>query len=875
MRRYLGHIAAAVVLVAFLAAGAYSFVRMTAQFGLFMDHFRTGNWIATQANVEYLRLTETISSYQADPSAEARSDMLTRLDLFWSRLPLVLEGEEGKKIRSLPGAAASIQAIIADLPQLERRLQALSGRDLAAYRDAMAHADSYRAPLRDLLQALLAHDGETISSTAIDRQRGELFVAFGFVGLAGAALFILLSRSLRSAQQAYDKARSAEANALLAREQLEDAIESIGEGFVLYDKDERLIIANSPYKSFYPTIADMVQPGARLEDILRTSATRCQYQGVADPQAWTRERLEQHRNPKGSLIQHLVDGRILRVSDRRTRSGGIVSVRADITDLVRAEELLTKRLAAIEAAPDGIAIVDPSGALQYVNRSLATLYGEKPEAMVGRAWPRLFALADQTLVPRKVAEAIAANRPWRSGALGRRADGTTFPMEVGLSAAGDGGLVLALRNVEHEMALKQQHARLEHQFHQAQKMEAIGRLAGGIAHDFNNILAAICGYASFLAEDLAPGTPQAGFAANISTAAGHAKKLVQQILAFSRSQDIERLPVDPKLALKETAEILRPTLPPTTRVVVRDSLHPCMVWANPTQISQVLMNLCVNANDALDGRAGQIVLALEGPIAPPDRFGASTRGTQEAFTEVAVERVGGGSKTHATAGGPPRHSRYVLLTVADDGSGMPPGVMERMFDPFFTTKKVGKGTGLGLAAVHGIVLSHGGLIEAESGQGEGTTFHIYLPVYEADSAEAPLEALHGQPRGKERVLVVDDQEMVGTMLATNLERLGYDVTLCASSEDALEAINEAPFAWDLLLSDIRMPGVGGIELARSARAVHPNMPIVLCSGYSDMEAESKARDLDVTIVPKPVDRALLARALREALGAREAASKAA
>jgi len=289
----------------------------------------------------------------------------------------------------------------------------------------------------------------------------------------------------------------------------------------------------------------------------------------------------------------------------------------------------------------------------------------------------------------------------------------------------------------------------------------------------------------------------------------------------------------------------------------------------------VLMNLCVNANDALEGRAGEILLALDGPVAPPDCFGTSTRGTQGAFTDVAVDRVDESSKAHATAGGPPRHARYVRLTVADTGSGMPRSVMERMFNPFFTTKDIGKGTGLGLAAVHGIVLAHGGLIDVESSQGVGTTFRIYLPVHEAESTEAPPSRLQGGPLGKERVLVVDDQEMVGTMLGTSLERLGYDVTVCTSADDALEAIGDNPFAWDLLLSDIRMPGVGGLELARFARAARKDMAVVLCSGYSDTEAEAESRAMGVIIIPKPVDQALLARSLREALDARAPASKAA
>lgn len=875
MRRYLGHILAAAVLTAFVAAGAYSFSRMTAQYGLFMDYFRTGNWIATQANFEYLRLVEAISSYYADPSPEAREQILTRLDLFWSRLPLVLEGEEGLKIRGLTGAAEMIQRIIADLPALESKLQAIDGTSALDYRSAIAQVETYRAPLRDILQRLLTHDGETMSSTALIRQRDQMFIAFGLVGLAGTALFLMLTGSMRAAQRASDEARQAEARALLARQELEDAIESISEGFVLFDRDERLVIANSQYKEFYPAVTELATPGTSLTEILHNGGSSHLNVTPADRKAWVHSRLGAMRGPKGPYTVHLADGRTLRVSDRRTRSGGIVSVRADITDLIRAEDLLKNRLAAIEAAPDGIAIVDRFGLLQFVNRSLAALYGETPNTLVGFPWPSLFVLAERPALERRGTEVTGARQHWRGSALGARPDGTTFPVDIGLSATDDGGLVLALRNVEHEIAMQEQQTRLEHQSQQAQKMEAIGRLAGGIAHDFNNILAAIVGYAGFLADDLPRGSQLSAFAANIRTAADHAKRLVQQILAFSRSQDIERLPVDPRRMVAETAALLHPTLPPTTRVEVQNRLSDCLVWANATQINQVLMNLCVNANDALDGKVGHIELSIDGPLQAPAEFGSSTRGPATGRNAAPAESLEP-AMLRSWAGGPPRHARYVRLSVADDGTGMSRPVMERMFDPFFTTKELGRGTGLGLAAVHGIVLSHGGLIEIESREGRGTTFHIYLPVHEEPGELAAHATQQDLPRGTERVLVVDDLALVGTMLSTTLERLGYDVTLCASAEDALEAIGENAFAWDVLLSDVRMPGISGIDLARFAREARPGFPVVLCSGFSDHDAEAQARALGLApILSKPVDQVALARAIRQALDAEKIPANAA
>ncbi|MCC7048079.1 MAG: PAS-domain containing protein [Alphaproteobacteria bacterium] len=874
MNRLASHSIAALVVAAFTVACAFSSVRLAQQFDVFMDYFRTGNWIATQANVEYLRLAEELSAYQVEPAPAKKDGLLTRLDVFWSRLPLILEGEEGLKVRSLPGATEAVRGIVDDLPALERDLAALDGADPAPYRRARQRLEQYRAPLQEILQSLLMTDRSKMSSSTVREQQYETFAAFGLVVLSGACLIVMLRRSLRSARRAHDAARQAEAGALLARQQLEDAIESTNEGFVLYDRDERLVIANGPYKGFYPSIAAMVKPGVRLQDLLLESARKGEYATDQDPETWTRIRLQQHREPKGPFIQRLADGRVLRVSDRRTRGGGIVSVRADITDMVRAEELLRKRLTAIEASPDGIAMIDADGRMQYASKSFCAIYRESPEAMAGRPWAELFAGADRENSPGKAVGEARASATWRGSALAQRRDGTTFPMDLALSALEDGGLVLAMRDVQHELELQQQHARLERQFHQAQKMEAVGRLAGGIAHDFNNILAAIVGYAGFLSEDLAPGSDQAKFAAHIVTAANHAKHLVRQILAFSRSQDVERLPVAAGTVLEETAQMLRQTLPPSTRLEIDDRTRGAVVWANPTQIGQVLMNLCVNANDALEGNAGTVAISLEGPVRPPRAIDAARMPADHKATGAVVQEDPASGELRVVAGGPSGHERYICIAVADTGTGMSKRIIDRMFDPFFTTKEIGKGTGLGLAAVHGIVLAHDGLIEVTTREGKGTVFRIYLPVHAIDAATSNAGQKVAMPHGRERVLVIDDQELVATMLAKSLERLGYEVTACTDPSDAVEALGEDPNAWDAIVSDVKMPGISGLELVRFVKSLRPDIPVILCSGFSDELAEVQARALGVmAILAKPVDAAKLAWTLRRALDGERGADR--
>ena len=857
MRRWTGHAAIAAVVLAFTVASGYSALRLTQQFSTIIEYLRTSNWMAAQANFEYLRLTQAVTVFQLEPTPQARQAMMTRLELFWSRLPLILEGEEGRYTRFLPGVAERIAVVLNDLPILERRLAGLDGKDMAAFHTALAQLEVYRPTFQSLMQALLT---ETASSAedAVQRRYYESLVAFSIVVLAGTCLIVLLTRSLR-------RARAAQAEASQARQQLEDAIESINEGFVCYDKDERLVIANSQYKEFYPAIADLVRPGIRLEDLLRASAERGQYDTGLTPEEWTRVRLEQYRRSSWPVRQVLADGRILRINDRRTRDGGIVSVRADVSELVQAGQLLKKRLAAIEAAPDGIAIVAPDGRMQYANESFCALFGRSVAAIPAFDWTGLFAADERAKLRQRLAGAESGARRWRERSVGVRDDGSRFPVNTGFAKLDDGGLVLVVRDVTPERQAEQKRAELERQLNQAQKMEAIGRLAGGIAHDFNNSLTAISGYAGFLVEDLPAGSPQIGFAENVAAAARRAKELVQQILAFSRLQEVERQPVDPATVVDSTVRMLRAMLPPATELSVTADGAGAPVLANATLLGQVLMNLCLNAHDALDGRNGSIRIALDGPVAPP-------RGPA---AQMVAAAAGAPGTFRLVTGTPQPDACYVRITVNDDGGGMAPDIMERIFDPFFTTKAVGKGTGLGLAAAHGITMAHQGLIEVASRVGGGTQFHLYLPAMDGGLQPAPAlpapEALPVPP-GKGRVLVVDDQESVATMTATMLERMGYEPTVCISSEEALEALTEDASAWDIVLTDYLMPGPNGLDLARHVARLRRALPVVLSTGYTAGLTEGQARAAGVVaLLHKPVGKAALAAALRAALDQADAA----
>jgi len=380
--------------------------------------------------------------------------------------------------------------------------------------------------------------------------------------------------------------------------------------------------------------------------------------------------------------------------------------------------------------------------------------------------------------------------------------------------------------------------RLEAQLRQAQKLEAIGTLAGGIAHDFNNILSAILGYGELAQRGTAEGSPQRRHIDATIAAAQRAKSLVERILAFSRAGMGERVPVHVQSVVDEALDSVAATLPAGVRLQRRLAAGDAGVLGDATQIHQVVMNLCANAVQAMRG-AGRLEVTLA--IARLD-------------TPLAV------ATSTLPAG------EFVQLAIADSGSGIEPALLERIFDPFFTTKEVGVGTGLGLSLVHGIVTELGGGIAVESRLGAGSRFTAYLPLHAIvapprTNAREDLEPGHGQT-----VLLVDDEEALVRLGEEALAELGYEPVGLASSSEALALLRADPGRFDLLLTDEAMPGLTGSELARAARALRPDLPIVLMSGFVTPALTQRARELGVAqVLNKPLAGADIARALAAAL----------
>jgi len=391
---------------------------------------------------------------------------------------------------------------------------------------------------------------------------------------------------------------------------------------------------------------------------------------------------------------------------------------------------------------------------------------------------------------------------------------------------------------------EEERERLELKLQQAQKMEAIGTLAGGIAHDFNNILGAILGYAQLTQMQTANNGRVQGYVDNIFKASERAKGLVEQILTFTRQGKSQKMPSDISVVLKEVVKLLRATIPSTIEIVQNIPTSLGTVLADQTQIHQVLMNLCTNAAHAMEARGGTLTVTLESHTVES--------GTQFADVDLAP-------------------GRYLKLSVGDTGTGMEKAVIDRIFDPYYTTKSLGEGTGMGLATVHGIVNDHGGRIFVKSVPNKGSVFSVFFPVLENPAASTPSKALE-YPTGSERILFVDDEELLVEVGVEMLKDLGYDAVGVTRSDEALGMFMEKPDRFDLVITDMTMPGMTGDQMAIKMMQHRPEIPIVICTGFSKRMSAIQAASTGIrAFLMKPVTVEELSRTIREVLDGSETA----
>jgi len=393
-------------------------------------------------------------------------------------------------------------------------------------------------------------------------------------------------------------------------------------------------------------------------------------------------------------------------------------------------------------------------------------------------------------------------------------------------------------DITHVRQMEDERKHLQKKLHQAQKLESIGTLAGGIAHDFNNILYPIIGFTELTMKDLPKDNKVQENLSNILQGAIRAKDLVEQILSFSRQKEVTKKPISIQPIIIEALKLLRSTIPRNIEICQDISLDGGIILGDPTEIHEIIMNLCTNAYHAMEKSGGVLTIKLK-----------------QAHIHLEDEKRFNLKK-----------GNYCILSVRDTGLGISKNIMDQIFDPYFTTKKVGKGSGLGLAVIHGLVKEYKGTIMVDSEMGKGTTFNIYLPSTEKSNQIKKEKKISKAVLGTEHILFVDDEEAIVTIGSRTLERLGYTVTGVTSSHDALQIFKSEPDIYDIVITDMTMPGMVGTELSKELKKIRAEIPVIICSGYSvDMDTD-KTKSYDIQgFVTKPVLGNDLSKKIREIL----------
>jgi len=503
----------------------------------------------------------------------------------------------------------------------------------------------------------------------------------------------------------------------------------------------------------------------------------------------------------------------------------------------RVEEANARLVTAVEQAAETIVITDTQGTILYANPAFEITTGYTCKEALGQN-PRILKSGKQDAAfYRQMWSMLNNGKVWTGNFINKRKDGSLYEEEASISPMRDGAgtivnYVAVKRDVTHEV-------QLETQLRQAQKLEAVGRLAGGVAHDFNNLLMGIMGYVELCQDQIETGHPSRESLDEIMNIAQRSAKITQQLLAFARKQTITPKILDLNDAVAGMLKLLRQLMGEDIELTWRPGAELHLVKIDLSQIDQILANLCINARDAIAG-IGTITLETENTVIDADYCA---------------------NHTEASPGA------YVLLAVSDDGCGMDHDTLTHIFEPFFTTKDVGNGTGLGLATVFGIVKQNSGFIYVYSEPNKGSTFKIYLPQVAAEAMSAPVPDKAEVPRGRgETILLVEDEKSLRVTCGRILVTLGYKVLLAATPNEALNIAAQHPGTIQLLLTDVVMPGMDGLQLSKQLGSLRPELKIIFMSGYTaDVMAQHCVLDEGIDFIAKPFNRHDLARKVREVL----------
>lgn len=606
------------------------------------------------------------------------------------------------------------------------------------------------------------------------------------------------------------------ANALLGV-----ALESMAQGIVIVDENFKICALNERVWDFVPEYRDLYQVGVDVRDVWRASAEAGRYDlGMDGPDdlvaRWTgvflrRERLVTERTTS--------EGKLIQIDLQPAGSyEGWVATYTDLSERRKAETALVQSAenlrTILENVADGLFALDENGTVRLFNHKAEEIFGYKAGEIIGRNASVLVPDEVAAHYTEKLKTFLATDKTGvieiDSESVGRRKSGSEFPLGIGVSYVPQGDKHLFVASVRDIGEAKAAEERLQH----GKRLEALGQLVGGIAHEFNNLLTSISGFTEMALKKADDAEKVREYLAEVSEVSRRAATLTAQMLAFGRKQIVEKEVVRAGEALLAQESLIRVSLDAGTELIFDIAEDDSCIEIDAGQLSQCVLNLANNAHQAMpDG--GRLVIKYE-------------------TTEVEADRVTSHGKT-LPAG------RYALISVSDTGTGMERDVLARLFDPFYSTKERGKGTGLGLSLVYGMIANCDGVIDVESTVGVGSTFSIYLPIVEADSG-GETAGVVGAPtvppaQRTPTILVVDDDAHVRRFAQVTLEDEGYHVLVATNGEDAIAVHDDHDGAIDLLVSDVVMPRMGGVELATKLGAAHPGLKAVFMSGYTAETSE--------------------------------------
>jgi PAS domain S-box-containing protein len=625
-------------------------------------------------------------------------------------------------------------------------------------------------------------------------------------------------------------------------------VDSLNDGVILLDAGGRIAIWNKSAENIFGMHADEVI-GRDCHDILwPTIRPDGSWMSVQDhPGMVTLRTGEPCREVLVGVLGHSGDVRWIAVNTKPVcfsdgqKSFAVVISFADVTDRHKVEEALResedrfRRL--FEEAPIAIQGYSADGVIRYWNKANETTYGYTKEEAIGKNIMDL-------IVPGEMREQAAqiirhgaqtGEMPPSGEMLLRRKNGTRVPVLSSHVAIVRKSKETELYCLDNDLT---EQKRLQAELHQAHKMEAIGTLTGGIAHDFNNILSIISGNCELAMDDVPPSNPAYFFLQEIQKAGLRGKDIVRQLLSFCRKTESIPKPMHLIPAFEDVVRFIRATIPTTIDIRHEVLAQEDIIRSDPTVIYQVLMNLCSNAAHTMEQTGGAIMIRV-----------------QNIFLDAAMPDIPPGLAS----------GKYIQLTVTDTGPGIDPAIIDRIFDPYFTTKEVGKGTGMGLAVVQGIVNSHNGAVTVINRPGRGATFTVYWPL-----TDAPPGAETWKPKilelGDETILFVDDEKSIVDMCCEMLARLGYRVETAMTPMAALDKFQSNPKHFDLVITDMAMPQMTGLQLTKRIKAVNPKMPVVLCTGFSAYITPENAEAMGIQgYLMKPIVKLEMAKTVRQVL----------